>query len=767
MHEFQSSSVKATLVVVAIVVGITSLVSAQIRTVVFNELMWMGSSAGSSDEWIELRNTTDSPIALSGWQIRKGDESVMLTIAEGKVIPGYGVFLISNYANNDTNSVLQAEPDLVDTDVSLVNSKLQLKLYAIEGVDTVLVDVADDSTGTPLAGSNEDPKASMVRRYCADPDSFPKAGDGTLASSWFTATFSAGWDSGATEKGTPGFPEPATVRVSCDSTVVLRDTLTVSIIIEDVVDLFEANVGIIFDSLVVKYLSVDSTSHKEFLGENSVMLTNVFSDSINIAVSRLGQIGGVSGSGTLATIDFEAVGNDSSSTDFSLRGVKLRSYSNLDSLLVTTVKDSVTVVTLKVTDTSPADGAVNVITTAPTRATFDNEPITGVDNTRFCIEGILGTATYDSTTKTAAFNPDSCLSADKGYTAVLDSSLGMTANYTWSFTTSTVGDIFDLDDPTDQDPGDDYIADGLVDGDDLAVLGFFWGSTPAGSYWSFLPDFNKDDQIDWDDLNILAAHYGNKSANFGSSPKVVARSSSAEADDGSMPVLRLIYDRGEIFKGEEFDVVVKVEQAVDLYALNFNLQYDGEMFGLLKAEEGSFWGDAATMALVTKSMEGQIIVGATRLGRIGGVSGEGFIAELLFKAKKDGIANLTLSNVILVNSGLELIHAHMTNTAVVTEEETAFSFSLGVALFQNYPNPFNPPTLISYILPKPAVVSLKIYDLLGQEVRVLAAGLQPAGFHKLSWDGKNRYGENVGNGVYLLNLKASGCSSVKKLVLLR
>jgi len=39
--------------------------------VVINELMWMGSTKGASDEWIELRNTTDSSIDISGWQITK------------------------------------------------------------------------------------------------------------------------------------------------------------------------------------------------------------------------------------------------------------------------------------------------------------------------------------------------------------------------------------------------------------------------------------------------------------------------------------------------------------------------------------------------------------------------------------------------------------------------------------------------------------------------------------------------------------------------
>ncbi|NOZ60157.1 MAG: hypothetical protein GXO74_00600, partial [Calditrichaeota bacterium] len=166
-------------------------------SVVINELMWMGSTLSTYDEWIELRNTTSNALDISGWQLTKlsgGAEALMLEIPAGNTIPANGYFLISNY--DAANSQIDVTPDIVDSDVSLANTQLQIKLY--DGDFTTganLIDTADDGTGAPAAGDNT-LKYSMMRVT-------PPA-DGTLPTSWFTADIAQGWDNGATEKGTPG-----------------------------------------------------------------------------------------------------------------------------------------------------------------------------------------------------------------------------------------------------------------------------------------------------------------------------------------------------------------------------------------------------------------------------------------------------------------------------------------------------------------------------------------------------------------------------------
>jgi cysteinyl-tRNA synthetase len=88
-------------------------------------------------------------------------------------------------------------------------------------------------------------------------------------------------------------------------------------------------------------------------------------------------------------------------------------------------------------------------------------------------------------------------------------------------------------------------------------------------------------------------------------------------------------------------------------------------------------------------------------------------------------------------------------------------------LFQNYPNPFNPETTIKYELPKISDVSLKIYSILGQEVKTLINQRKPAGYHKITWDGKNKNGIKVSSGIYIYRISTGDFVSVKKMVLMK
>jgi len=96
------------------------------------------------------------------------------------------------------------------------------------------------------------------------------------------------------------------------------------------------------------------------------------------------------------------------------------------------------------------------------------------------------------------------------------------------------------------------------------------------------------------------------------------------------------------------------------------------------------------------------------------------------------------------------------------------------ALHQNYPNPFNPTTTIRYDLPVDARVSLRIYNALGQEVKVLEDGTESAGFKTVEWNSTNGGGNAVSSGVYFYRLETVGLTNsgkrfteVKKMVLIK
>ncbi|MEN3038427.1 MAG: family 10 glycosylhydrolase [Candidatus Kryptonium sp.] len=88
-------------------------------------------------------------------------------------------------------------------------------------------------------------------------------------------------------------------------------------------------------------------------------------------------------------------------------------------------------------------------------------------------------------------------------------------------------------------------------------------------------------------------------------------------------------------------------------------------------------------------------------------------------------------------------------------------------LYQNYPNPFNIETTIEFDVPFDSWISLKVYNLLGQEVKTLVEGLKGAGKHKVVWDGKDDNGQIVTSGVYFCRLVAGTFNKSIKMVLVK
>jgi hypothetical protein len=88
-------------------------------------------------------------------------------------------------------------------------------------------------------------------------------------------------------------------------------------------------------------------------------------------------------------------------------------------------------------------------------------------------------------------------------------------------------------------------------------------------------------------------------------------------------------------------------------------------------------------------------------------------------------------------------------------------------LSQNYPNPFNPVTTIEYSLPEQSQVTLEVFNVLGQRVKTLVNVVQPAGRHKIVWDGKDAQGKDVASGIYFYRLEAGEFTQSKRMVILK
>ncbi len=125
----------------------------------------------------------------------------------------------------------------------------------------------------------------------------------------------------------------------------------------------------------------------------------------------------------------------------------------------------------------------------------------------------------------------------------------------------------------------------------------------------------------------------------------------------------------------------------------------------------------------------------------------------------------TLNGRALAQTAVTLIANTVTKPATVTSVENDVvpqAFSLD----QNYPNPFNPSTKIQYTVGNAGLVSLKVYDLLGNEVATLVNSNQEAGSYTIPFN-TSEAKLNLSSGVYFYRLEAGSFVSTKKLILVK
>jgi hypothetical protein len=95
-------------------------------------------------------------------------------------------------------------------------------------------------------------------------------------------------------------------------------------------------------------------------------------------------------------------------------------------------------------------------------------------------------------------------------------------------------------------------------------------------------------------------------------------------------------------------------------------------------------------------------------------------------------------------------------------EETDNSLPVTFSLEQNYPNPFNPSTKISWQSPVSSWQTLKVYDILGNEIATLVDEYRPAGKNEVEFNA-----ENLASGVYIYRIHTEAFTDTKKMVLIR
>jgi len=154
-------------------------------------------------------------------------------------------------------------------------------------------------------------------------------------------------------------------------------------------------------------------------------------------------------------------------------------------------------------------------------------------------------------------------------------------------------------------------------------------------------------------------------------------------------------------------------------------------------------------------------------GKVNGNSPSVYMGQTFVDLKLDDVNRYLLTAWIDSRTGNDEIFYNYVKlpelVGVKNEEKVIKNFRME----QNYPNPFNPSTVIKYSIPKTTFVSIKVYDILGGEVKTLLSEEKSAGNYNVTWYGLNNAGIKAPSGVYIYKLNAGNKVIVKKMMLLK
>ena len=249
---------------------------------------------------------------------------------------------------------------------------------------------------------------------------------------------------------------------------------------------------------------------------------------------------------------------------------------------------------------------------------------------------------------------------------------------------------------------------------------------------------------------------------------------------------RLVPGKAEIADDNTVTIPLEVTNQDDLVGIDIALKYsDGVTLKEVRFENTrvDYFDLKATMLDADKRQVVIMMVPQTSMNKKPALAaGTGPVAYLVFERNDPTIKEIEFepfvmeephhSNFFVYASVATGEYQQWREDPAVEETRVSLSAATGsipnsYALMQNYPNPFNPSTEISFDLPKASNVELRIFNVLGQQVRTLSNGAMEAGQHKIVWDGRDQGGSQVSSGVYFYRLTAGNYTDTKKMMLLK
>lgn len=137
-------------------------------------------------------------------------------------------------------------------------------------------------------------------------------------------------------------------------------------------------------------------------------------------------------------------------------------------------------------------------------------------------------------------------------------------------------------------------------------------------------------------------------------------------------------------------------------------------------------------------------------------SGNNFLANIPFPVENP--QDVTVEKIILISSANERLFENKLEIKYQDPPPLPLEFNL----YQNFPNPFNPGTRIAYSIPRDEMVTIKVFDLLGNEIQTLVNEFQTQNYYEILFNA-----ENLSSGIYFYQMKAGEFVQTKKMILLR
>ena len=309
--------------------------------------------------------------------------------------------------------------------------------------------------------------------------------------------------------------------------------------------------------------------------------------------------------------------------------------------------------------------------------------------------------------------------------------------------------------------------DGMVTWKDITIFAdYIWMDTSSSDWYSRFdigspgyhnPDeLSPDDTTNFFDLIVLGTNY-HRTLKGSFSQKIV------QSVDKELEVSLSAFDSSDDYI--MFVANLSLYNALNIMSVQAKIKYDPNILEFLEVTAGDWVNNISSkhVLLFPKESIKNGIVDINFLALDHPLIGDGKFATIIFKKKSYGNTSIIL----------DYFDPRDINSNKVEYNITVDSKDLKIPkdfiLLTNYPNPFNPGTQVSYNIPEgmEGLYHLRIYDVLGRQVRTLVKGYHKPEEYMVFWDGKNDDNIPVVSGVYFIQLSGQGSAKTKKIMLLR